>query len=461
MRLREALNVQRGEVIAFIGAGGKTSALFRLGHELAAEGWRVLATTTTRIAAEELVHVPSVVATDASGTYPRPEALSRALSQHGFTFLYHTVVNSGGVEKVVGVAPEMINKLLDNVDSDAILIEADGARRLPFKAPYAHEPVVPSATTLAVPVVGIDCVGQPLDEAHVYNPQAMIDEYGYPYGERVRWMWVASVLRNPTLGLKGIPERARIAALINKVPESGLGRNLARLIGRLALREPRLSAVLCGSVQAAEPIYEVHQRVAAVILAGGLSRRMGLPESSKVLLPWEGDKPIIRVIAERLKRMRLDDIVVVTGHVAERVRAALKEEPVRFAHNADYATGEMLSSLQVGLRALDESIAACLVVLGDQPQIDGRIVGQLMQAYAEKRGKIIAPSYKGKRGHPILIDRSLWQDLLALPHGGAPRDVINANAHQTYYVIVDTDSVLRDVDTPDDYRQARRHADLP
>jgi len=461
MRLREALNVQRGDVVAFIGAGGKSSALFRLGHELAAEGWRVLATTTTRIAADELAHVPSAVATDSSGSNPRPEALSRALSQHGFTFLYHAVINSGGVEKVIGVPPEMVDMLIDNVDSDAILVEADGARRLPFKAPYAHEPVVPSVTTLAVPVVGIDCVGQPLDDAHVYNPQAMIAEYGYRYGERVRWMWVASVLRNPMLGLKGIPERARIAALINKVPESGIGRNLARLIGRLALREPRLSAVLCGAVQAAEPIYEVQRRVAAVVLAGGLSRRMGQPDSSKVLLPWDDNKPIIRVIAERLKRMRLDDIVVVTGHVAERVRVALRDEPVRFAHNVDYATGDMLSSLQVGLRALDETIAACLIVLGDQPQLDGRIVGQLMQAYAEGRGKIIAPSYKGKRGHPILIDRSLWQALLDLPHGAAPRDVINANAHQTYYIIVESDSVLRDIDTPDDYREARRRADLP
>ncbi|MFN7210021.1 MAG: selenium cofactor biosynthesis protein YqeC [Aggregatilineales bacterium] len=461
MQLREALGVRRGEVVAFIGAGGKTSALFRLGHELAAEGWRVLATTTTRIAADELIHAPSAVTTDVNGTRLRPEALSRALSQHGFAFLYHTVVTSGGVEKVVGISAELVNALMDSVDSDAILIEADGARRLPFKAPYAHEPVVPAATTLAVPVVGIDCVGQPLDDDHVYNPQAMIAEYGYRYGERVRWMWVASVLRNPTLGLKGIPEGARIAALINKVPESGLGRHLARLIGRLALREPRLSAVLCGAVQAAEPIHEVQRRVAAVVLAAGLSRRMNQPETSKVLLPWDGDKPIIRTIAERLKRLRLDDIVVVTGHVAEQVRAALSEEPVRFAHNADYQTGDMLSSLQTGLRALDESIAACLVVLGDQPQLDGRIVGQLTQAYAEGRGKIIAPSYKGRRGHPILLDRSLWQPILDLPHGAAPRDVINANAHQTYYVNVETDSVLRDIDTPDDYREARRRANLP
>ncbi|MFQ3536516.1 MAG: selenium cofactor biosynthesis protein YqeC [Aggregatilineales bacterium] len=460
MLLREALNVRHGEVVAFIGAGGKTSALFRLGHELAAEGWRVLATTTTRIAAEELNQVPSAVATDVSGINPRPEALSRALNQHGFTFLYHTVVSSGGVKKVIGVSPEVVNALVDSVDSDVILIEADGARRLPFKAPYPHEPVVPSVTTLAVPVVGIDCVGQPLDDEHVYNARAMVDEYGYKYGERVRWMWVASVLRNPSLGLKGIPDRARIVALINKVSEGGLGRNLARLIGRLALREPRLSAVLCGAMQSAEPIYEVQRRIVAVVLAGGLSRRMHQPESSKVLLPWDGDKPIIRVIAERLKRLRLDDIVVVTGHVADRVRGALTEEPVRFAHNADYQTGDMLSSLQTGLRALDESIAACLVVLGDQPQLDGKIVGQLMQAYAEGRGKIIAPSYKGRRGHPILLDRSLWQPILDLPYGAAPRDVINAHAHQTFYVNVDTDSVLRDIDTPEDYWEARRRANL-
>jgi molybdenum cofactor cytidylyltransferase len=439
MRLRDALNISRGDIVAFTGAGGKTSTLIQLGRELAADGWRVIGTTTTRIAADELSLMPGALSI--GGSSLRPEAISRALNQHGFVFLYHNVTN----DKAVGLSVQTIESLVDSVDSDVILIEADGARRLPFKAPYDHEPVIPRSATVVVPMVGVDAVGQPLDSEHVYNPQAMIRQYGYPYGERVKWPWVASVVRDPSLGLKNAPESARIVGMVNKVPPTGLRRNLARLIARLALRESRILAMAVGSAQAENPVNELHRRVAAVVLAGGLSRRMNQPNESKVLLPWDG-RPIIRVIVDRLKRMRLDDLVVVTGHVAAKVRAALVDEPVRIAHNTSYREGDMLSSLQTGLR--------------DQPQLDNRIVEKLVTTYAQGLGKIVAPSYGQRRGHPILIDRCFWKEILDLPMGGAPRDVINAHADQTAYVNVESDSVLTDIDTPEDYREARRRAGL-
>jgi molybdenum cofactor cytidylyltransferase len=452
MRLRQALGIQRGEVVAFTGAGGKTSALFRLAHELAAEGWRVIGTTTTRIAVDELSLAPGELQIDGPGAGYRPAAISRALGKHGFIFLYGHVRR----DKAIGVSPEVIEALTDSVDSDAILIEADGSRRLPFKAPLAHEPVIPVGTSLVVPMAGFDVIGQPLDDAHVYNPDDMIERYGFPPGGNVKAPWVASVLRDTRLGLKSVPMAARIVALINKVPAVGFQKGRARMMARLILREPRVQAVALGAVQTENPVDEVHRRIAAIVLAGGLSSRM---RQSKVLLPWD-HRPIIRVIVDRLKRMRLDDIVVVTGHLAGRVEAALADEPVRFVHNEAYREGEMLSSLQAGLRALPDEIGACLVVLGDQPQLDNRIVHEITCAYAEGKGTIVAPSYRHRRGHPILIDRMYWRDLLNLPPGSAPRDVINAHADETFYVNVDTDSVLRDVDTPDEYDQERRRAGL-
>lgn len=450
MQLKQALNVQRGDMIAFTGAGGKTSALFRLAAELAAEGWRVIATTTTRIAAAELSKAP---ATFSVGDSLRAAALSRALSEDHFVFLYSHVAG----EKVVGLSQEFVTSLVDSVDSDVTLIEADGARRLPFKAPHAHEPVIPVGTSLVVPVAGFDVLGQPLDEQHVYNPQAMIEQFGYVMGERVKAPWVASVLRADELGLKGIPERARVVALINKVPPTGYQRGRARLIARLILRSERVQGVALGSVQAANPIYEVRRRVGAIVLAGGMSSRMGQP---KVLLPWD-NKPIISVILDRLRGARLDDIVVVTGHNAEKVRAAIAKDGVRWTHNPDYEQGDMLSSLQAGLRALPPGIAACLICLGDQPQLDIRVINDVISTYAEGKGSIVAPSFQRRRGHPILIDRQYWPELLDLPAGGAPRDVINAHAESIAYVNVKDDSILRDIDTPEDYRRERRLAGLP
>ncbi|MCC7449568.1 MAG: putative selenium-dependent hydroxylase accessory protein YqeC [Anaerolineae bacterium] len=451
MNLRQALNVQRGDIVAFTGAGGKTSALFRLGRELAAEGWRVIGTTTTRIGVDELALAPGELQIDGPLGY-RPAAISRALNQHGFIFLY----GHARRDKAIGVAPEVIEALVDAVDSDAILIEADGSRRMPFKAPFPHEPVIPVGTTLVVPMVGFDVIGQPLNDEHVYNPDAMIERYGFAPGGSIKAPWIASVLRDTELGLKAVPSTARVVALLNKVPTTGFQKGRARMIARMILREQRVGAVALGAVQGDPPVNEVQRRVAAIVLAGGLSSRMG---QSKVLLPWDG-RPVIRVIVDRLKRLRLDDIVVVTGHLAKQVGAALDQEPVRLAHNKRYRAGEMLSSLQTGLQALGPEISACLIVLGDQPQIDNRIVHEVLNAYAEGKGTIVAPSYHHRRGHPILIDRQYWQELLDLPDGSAPRDVINTHADATHYVEVDTDSVLRDMDTPEDYQQERRRAGL-
>ena len=449
MQLKQALNVQRGEMVAFVGAGGKTSALFRLGAELAADGWRVVGTTTTRIAASELLNAPGVLAI---GNSLRPEAISRALNEHNFIFLYSHIAG----DKAIGLSAEAISTLADAVDSDVTLIEADGARRLPFKAPYLHEPVIPIGTSLVVPTVGLDVLGQPLDDEHVYNSAAMIDQFGYVPGERVKAPWVASVLRDEELGLKGIPDSARVLPLINKVPRNGYQRGRARLIAWLTLRSTRIQGVALGAMQAADPVYEVRQRVAAIVLAGGLSSRMG---EFKVLLPWD-NRPVLNTILERLRNARLDETVVVTGHHGDRVRAAIVKEGVRHAHNADYKEGDMLSSLQTGIRALSPEIAACLIVLGDQPQIDTRVINDVLAAYAEGRGPIVAPSYRQRRGHPILIDRMYWPELLDLPRGGAPRDVINAHADEIAYVNVDNDSILRDIDTPDDYLRERRLAGL-
>jgi molybdenum cofactor cytidylyltransferase len=452
MRLQQALNIQRGDIVAFTGAGGKTSALVQLGKELAADGWRVIATTTTRVASHELSMIPGELSTDGRGGVFRPASITRALNQHGFVFLYGHIHNG----KAIGVAPEMIEALTDAIDSDVILVEADGSRGLPFKAPYAHEPVIPAGTTLVVPVVGFDVLGQTLDDEHVYNPDAMIARYGFTPGGRIKAPWIASVQRDTELGLKSVPAEARVIGLINKVPTLGYQRGRARMIARLMLREPRIQGVAVGAVQSEQPSFEVQRRIAAVVLAGGLSSRMG---QSKVLLPWDG-RPIIRAIVDRLSKMRMDDLVVVTGHMADKVRAALAKDPVKLAHNEAYREGEMLSSLQTGIRALGPEISACMIVLGDQPQLDNRIITELMTAYAEGKGTIVAPSYRQKRGHPILIDRKFWPELLDLPPGKAPRDVINAHADEIYYVNVKTDSVLRDIDTPVDYEQERKRAGL-
>ncbi len=457
MKLRDALGIRRGEVVAFVGAGGKTSALFRLGHELAAEGWRVIATTTTRMAEEELELAPASVALSRNGKGDDLKEVWRRLNAYGFVLTYKRLARG----KVIGLTTYEVEGLIDRVNSDALLIEADGARRLPFKAPRPHEPVVPGGTTLLVPVAGVDVIGQPLDEEHVYNPDLLTEIYGFAAGAPIYAAWVGQALRHEEIGLRGAPEQARVVPFLNKADDRRM-RARARVAARIALHTPdpdlapRIEAVAIGSARETDPVWEVHQRVGAVVLAAGRSTRMGQP---KLLLPWDR-RTVIEAVVERLRGAHLSEIVVVTGHERKRVEAALAGQPVRFAYNPDYAAGEMISSVQAGLRALSPTTSACLLVPGDQPLLRGRVVWQVLHAYARGLGRIVAPSYRGRRGHPVLIDRLFWPALLALGPDQAPRDVIRANGDAVHHVEVNSDWVLRDIDTPEEYEQALREAGL-
>jgi len=447
MHLYDALGVQRGDVVAFVGAGGKTSALLRLGFELHAQGWRVLATTTTRIAQAEIPTFPQAIRLE------QVENLPQALNQHGFLFLYDRLED----DKALGVSPESIYQISDQVNSDVILIEADGSRRKPLKAPYPHEPVIPPETTLVVVVAGMDAVGQPFNADAVYNPESVVEHYGFPLEMPIQPAWVAQVVRHEEIGLQGVPEGARVVALLNKTSTHMVDRLRTRRTAQLILQQPRINAVAIGQVQMPDnPIFEVQRQVAALVLAGGLSSRMG---RSKPLLPW-GDNTVIDTIVHHLQLMRLSDIVVVTGYRNKEVERAIKYRRVRTVYNRNYATGEMLSSFKTGLAALAPNISACLIFLGDQPQINTRLVNEILVAYAEGKGKIVAPSYQNRRGHPILIDRRYWRELLDLPSDGAPRNVINAYQAETAYVLTDDENVLRDMDTPEEYQEALRRAGL-
>lgn len=452
MKLKDAFGLGRGDVVSLVGAGGKTSLLLGIGHELAADGWRVLATTTTRIAEAQMGLIPAAL---------RPEhgarAISDALESERFVFLYDEIRG----EKVYGATETTIGWLLDALDADILLIEADGARGLPLKAPHAHEPVIVPETTLVIHSSLIDVLGQPLNDQHVYNPDAIIEQYGFYPDAPIKSPWLAQIIRDETLGMKGVPERARAIAFLNGVPQAGYMRGRARMVARLALGTPRLNAAALGNVnyrEGVEPVvHEVQRRVGAVVLAAGMSRRMGEP---KVLLPWLGGKTILEHILSQLILTRVEPVVVVSGNRASDVQQIAERVGVECVHNPRYETTDMLASLKQGLLALPESVSAALIVLGDQPRLQPRIISQVLAAYAEGKGTIVAPSYQMRRGHPILIDRRYWPELLALPDDAAPRDVINVHADQVAYVVTDDDSVLRDVDTPDDYRSERRRAGL-
>ncbi len=186
--------------------------------------------------------------------------------------------------------------------------------------------------------------------------------------------------------------------------------------------------------------------IGAVILAAGQSRRMGF---NKMLLPFGASTVLETIVTEVAACPAVTDRVVVTGRESDRIAALLAPYPVRCVFNPAYAHAEMLVSLQVGLRALAAGVEAALVVPGDHPRLRREVIQRVCEAH--QPDGLVVPSYQMKRGHPILIGRAWWDELLALPEAATLRGFVRAHEDRIRYVVVDTDSVLQDMDTPDEY----------
>jgi molybdenum cofactor cytidylyltransferase len=188
--------------------------------------------------------------------------------------------------------------------------------------------------------------------------------------------------------------------------------------------------------------------ISAIVLAAGRSRRMG---AFNQLLPF-GECTIVEQIVATLLKCSVNEVVVVTGHRHAEVAQVLRAWPVRRAHNVDYAAGEMLSSVQCGLLATAETAHAALICLGDQPHLARPVVETLVDAWRMNEKGIVLPTYGGRRGHPILLDRRHWAETLALPWTTSLRQVIHGHADDVLEVPVEQPGILTDIDTPEDHR---------
>lgn len=188
--------------------------------------------------------------------------------------------------------------------------------------------------------------------------------------------------------------------------------------------------------------------ISAIFLAAGESRRMG---GFKQLLSFRG-KPFVVSCVENLLAAQVDEVIVVTGYRAADVQEALTDYPVTFAYNQNYQLG-MGSSVQCGIRAARTDVTVFLLALADQPQISTPLINQVISAYEAARPLIAIPRYGGKNGHPILFSSELREAALAADPETGLKPVIHANRAQTLFVEVDTEWVLSDFDTPEDYQK--------
>ncbi len=193
-----------------------------------------------------------------------------------------------------------------------------------------------------------------------------------------------------------------------------------------------------------EIVSEVAPGVGAVVLAAGLSSRMA--PASKLLMHL-GGRPLVRHVAETAIDTGLDPVTVVVGHDGDAIRAAVAGLPLRIINNNDYEEG-VASSIRAGVRAIAAEVDAAVFLLGDMPLVAPRHLRPLLaEVAAEPDRGVCIPTYRGKRGNPVLWSARHFPRLLALSGDQGARVLFREFAAQIVEVEMPDDGVLVDVDT--------------
>jgi molybdenum cofactor cytidylyltransferase len=194
--------------------------------------------------------------------------------------------------------------------------------------------------------------------------------------------------------------------------------------------------------------------VAAIILAAGKSTRMG---EAKQLLRL-GESTVLGRTIENVRRSAVvDEIVLVLGASAEAIRGQLPAsllEGLKVVVNPAYEQG-MASSLRAGLSALDSQIGAALIVLADQPFVRPETLDQLGREHRRTQAQIVFPSYQDRRGNPVLLDRSVFAEVMALQGDIGCRAIFGSHTERTVRLEVEDEGILLDIDNQEDYERLR------
>lgn len=370
-----------------------------------------------------------------------------------------------GIER--DVFDDYIRERREEDDSDLIVLcEADGSKRKPLKAHAEHEPVIPRTTDLTLIIFGCAGVGKPLSEPFVHRTDRFSKIIGKEKGERVEFDDLITLLRSGHF-IKGIPRTSRVAVIFNQadlLPDS-LSRHVTlRKWAEDALAIPSIDAVFFTSgtgdahrtefglvrTETDSPLFS------AVVLAAGLSRRMG--EENKLLLPL-GNKTILEHTLAQVLKSDIRELVVVLGHEATEVKETVMkvagtETPpttiVKTILNRRYESGQG-TSVAAGVRYLGNRSIGCFFVPGDQPFVSPAVMRTL--AESSEDGKIIVPEIAGRSTSPALFDRLFYEELEKLNDDRGGREVMDAHREKCIVIPIthSDERVSLDIDTRDDY----------
>ena len=255
--LVEALLLNKGGVVSLVGAGGKTSLMFRLARELRNSGTTVLTTTTTKILKPSKDQSPHVILSPFADQILEQAQIQLHRHRHVSAAAAHRPSAPG---KLKGFPPEVIDELHAAGIFDWILVEADGAAGRSLKAPAPHEPVIPTSTGWVIGLVGMKAVGKPLTGKYVFRANLYAELTGLRPGQPVSEASVATVLADAAGIMKGSPPAAKRIAFLNMADRRGRLTNARRIAWLLRNRDRGndLTRIVIGKILHSRPVVDYY-----------------------------------------------------------------------------------------------------------------------------------------------------------------------------------------------------------
>ena len=434
MNLAEALRVTRESRISIVGAGGKSTALFLLGEQIQPP---VILTSSTHFSLEQVESCRHHV------VFPK-DNLDQTLDEL-ISATHPTLITSGVTiaDKVTGLNFPELTELMNYSKKRSIpmVIEADGSRKKPLKAPGTHEPAIPEWSTDVVVVVGLSAIGQPCNESVVHRPEIFRIITGLFEGEIICPEHIAKSLIHPEGGLKNIPVGARKIALINQCDDIVRQTNAGCVYKKI--REVFDVVLTTSLINTNKPIIARMEPTACIILAAGDSTRFGSP---KALAVFDGETFIHRAI-KAAQLVGAEKIIVISGEHDEKIREDVSQFDIEVARNPLWRDGQG-TSVACGIKALRKYYGSVIFMLVDQPHLPPLLLSSLIEKKAASDSQIAMPDFQERRGNPVLFDRSLFPELSVLSGEEGGRAIINKHRRITISWL--TDAPITDIDTTDD-----------
>ena len=418
-----AINVEKISAIAIIGGGGKTSLIFRLMEAFTSIGKTVIVTTTTHMAYEP----ERPFAEDGNADKIRQD-LER----------YHYTV-AASLDREKGKTGCLSDEKLEELrrSADVLLIEADGAKRLPLKVPGDWEPVIPEFVELVIGVVGMDALGESIQDT-CHRPEKTADFLGKGMEEAVTEADIVKIAVSVEALRKCVDGR-EYRVLLNKTDLPGKAEAAERIARKL---EEYGVHTAWGSLQKGN--YNLVEKLTLIMLAAGNSRRFG---SNKLLYEIDGIPMYLRTLNQLQKaasELGNCEIIVVTRY--EEIADKAKKMGAKVRINPQPERG-ISSSMQIGLAAAKES-TSCLFTVSDQPWLTAETIIDLVHKFQTEHKGMACTIRDGKTGNPCIFSRKYYQELQVITGDKGGKQIINRHPEDVAYLEIEDAKELVDVDVP-------------